>query len=409
MTMTTLPITLCDNYFRVGTTGASAAGEAPTITVTPSNVTKNIGEQATFSVTATGTPTLHYTWKRNGAIIAGAPDSASYTTPPVVAGDDGSTYQALVTNAYGNTLSLTGTLTVTSSTSPPSITQHPNSYNLAAGDPVTFSVVASGAPTLTYQWYKAPDGTTAGAAISGATSSTYTIPSVVAGDAGYFYCTVTNSYGSVTSNRGQLQVGSGGSNVIISVPSPGTILFVAESSTVTLVNPAALSAEPGFAAYNQSPTNTLTTSYPIAPTAYPAGTNGTILQSLAAGFSSRTEGMKFYGFTNPGYTANPTLHVRVTNAVIKAGLAGAGQILIDVYYGTTFISNLKTYNSGTIASETFPQDLTTVLATTGSYTTPAAVIAALEVRITFQGRETTTGAQQNSITLNYKGFETLGA
>ena len=59
----------------------------------------------------------------------------------------------------------------------PTVTQ-PGSVTVPLGETATFSVTATGTGTMTYQWYKN------GVAISGATSSTYTTPSAVAGDSG---------------------------------------------------------------------------------------------------------------------------------------------------------------------------------------------------------------------------------
>ena len=59
---------------------------------------------------------------------------------------------------------------------------------------------STAADTLTYQWYKD------GVAISGATSSSYTIKSVKASDAGKYTVTVSNSVGSVTSDAATLTV-----------------------------------------------------------------------------------------------------------------------------------------------------------------------------------------------------------
>jgi hypothetical protein len=76
----------------------------------------------------------------------------------------------------------------------PTITTQLNSSSVATGGVARFSVVATGAAPLTYQWMK--DGTP----ISGATSSTYTIASTKTTDAGSYTVTVINSAGSVTSN-----------------------------------------------------------------------------------------------------------------------------------------------------------------------------------------------------------------
>src|SRR5207253_11121629 len=69
----------------------SAAAVAPTITTQPVNQTVTAGQTATFAVAASGTATLSYQWKKNGANIAGA-TGASYTTPATTTADSGSTF-----------------------------------------------------------------------------------------------------------------------------------------------------------------------------------------------------------------------------------------------------------------------------------------------------------------------------
>jgi glucose/arabinose dehydrogenase len=90
----------------------------------------------------------------------------------------------------------------------PTITQHPQSQTVAPGQPVTFTVTASGTPPLTYQWQRN------GVNIPRATSSSYTIKAVTANDNGaLFRCVVSNASGSVISNEALLTVSGGGSNV----------------------------------------------------------------------------------------------------------------------------------------------------------------------------------------------------
>lgn len=82
----------------------------------------------------------------------------------------------------------------------PVITNHPVSQTVTAGQPVSFSVAASGATPFTYQWRKN------GANISGANASTYSIAATATTDAGGYSCMVTNSYGSAASNTATLTV-----------------------------------------------------------------------------------------------------------------------------------------------------------------------------------------------------------
>jgi hypothetical protein len=84
----------------------------------------------------------------------------------------------------------------------PSITTQPVSQTVSAGSSTSFSVVATGGGTLSYQWYKDAN------AISGATSAAYALSSVSSADAGSYYVTVTNSAGSATSSTATLTVSS---------------------------------------------------------------------------------------------------------------------------------------------------------------------------------------------------------
>jgi hypothetical protein len=169
----------------------------PSITSQPASQTVIAGQSATFSVTATGTGTLTYQWKKNGTAITDA-TSASYATPATVASDNGSQFTVTVTDSVGSVTSNAATLTVNS---PPTITSQPASQTVNAGQTATFSVTASGTGTLSYQWKKN------GTAISGAVSASYTTPATSSSDGGsQFTVTVTNSFGSVTSNAATLTV-----------------------------------------------------------------------------------------------------------------------------------------------------------------------------------------------------------
>jgi hypothetical protein len=95
----------------------SPSGTAPSITAQPSSTSAALGQTATFSVTAAGTAPLTYQWQKNAAPIAGA-TAFNYTTPATIAGDNGSTFLVVVSNAYGKVTSNAATLNVTT-TAPP--------------------------------------------------------------------------------------------------------------------------------------------------------------------------------------------------------------------------------------------------------------------------------------------------
>ena len=68
----------------------------------------------------------------------------------------------------------------------------------AAGAATTFTATVAGTAPLTYQWRKN------GTAISGATSSTYTLPQVLVSDLGNYSVVATNAIGTATSNNAAL-------------------------------------------------------------------------------------------------------------------------------------------------------------------------------------------------------------
>ena len=83
----------------------------------------------------------------------------------------------------------------------PNITTPPSNQNAIEGQPATFSVTAGGTAPLGFQWQRN------GVNISGANSSTYSIPTVALADNGArFRCVVSNAFGNVTSSEATLTV-----------------------------------------------------------------------------------------------------------------------------------------------------------------------------------------------------------
>ena len=192
--------------------------EKPSIGKQPQNVSVKAGEQATFTVAATGTD-LKYQWQidRNDgkgfADIAGA-DRASYTTSAVDKNCNGYKYQCVISNSAGSVTTGTATLTVIEDVTPPvqptvkkpGISKQPQNVSVKAGEQATFTVKATGTD-LTYQWQINRNNGKGFVDITGADKASYTTGVADMLCNGYKYqCVISNSAGSVTTNAATLIV-----------------------------------------------------------------------------------------------------------------------------------------------------------------------------------------------------------
>ncbi|MDD5453466.1 MAG: immunoglobulin domain-containing protein [Candidatus Bipolaricaulis sp.] len=221
---------------------------------------------------------------------------------------------------------------------PPTISTPPTAQTACVGGKVTFSVTAAGTAPLSYQWRK--DGT----AISGATTATYTIGSVAAGDAGSYTVVVTNAAGSITSAAAVLTVNvpptltvqpaaqsaCAGKSVLFSVTAAGTPPLayqwkkdgtpIADATTAIYTIPAVTTADEGT--YTVVVTNScgtvtshaaaLSVSTAPAITVHPApqtvvaGSSATFSVTAAGtpplAYQWKRDGADIAGATEPSYT-----------------------------------------------------------------------------------------------------------
>ena len=90
----------------------------------------------------------------------------------------------------------------------PVITSQPQSLTVSAGQSATFTVAATGAAPLSYQWQFN------GVDLAGATSNSFTLAGAQPSDAGAYSVVVTNALGAVASSNATLTVASGLPGVI---------------------------------------------------------------------------------------------------------------------------------------------------------------------------------------------------
>ncbi len=170
----------------------------PLILTQPTNSINAISTRAVFGVTAGGTPPLVYQWYKdnnaltNGGNIAGA-QTATLSVSYVLGAEAGG-YSAVVSNSWGAVTSRVANLVVLD----PAIATNPTTRTVSAGKTTIFNAVASGTPTIAYQWYRE------GVLLPDATKTFLTLNNLQAADEGGYYLVASNNYGAVTSTVANL-------------------------------------------------------------------------------------------------------------------------------------------------------------------------------------------------------------
>jgi hypothetical protein len=177
----------------MGADEISSTCTAPVITIQPVAAAACIGASVQFSAVATGN-NLVYQWQKNGINIPGATSNA--ITIPVNLNATGS-YRLRIWSESCGVVTNDAFLTVNS---PTIITIQPDASTVCLQQNVSFSVVASGGGTLTYQWRKESVN------IQGATSPSFTINNVSQSDVGNYSVLVTGACGAVPSSNAALNV-----------------------------------------------------------------------------------------------------------------------------------------------------------------------------------------------------------
>ena len=170
---------------------------APDITSQPVNQTVCSGNPASFSVAANGTA-LTYQWMNgntnlaNGGNISGV-NTATLTINPATIADTSSFYHVVIKgvcppNSTSNNVSLLINVA-------PKITKQPVNQTVCSGNPVSFSVAASGT-ALSYQWMNGNTNLANGGNISGVNTATITInPTTITDTSSFYHVVITGVCG----------------------------------------------------------------------------------------------------------------------------------------------------------------------------------------------------------------------
>ena len=255
--------------------------------------------------------------------------------------------------------------------------QAENGGPLAASGAMSPSRTAvAAADTLTYQWYKD------GAAISGATASSYTIKSVKASDAGKYTVKVSNSAGSVTSSAATLTVNTTSATLSSITINGNSSVNVGSTATYTCT-----------ATYSNGTTKTVTPTWSISSgTSYASITAAGVLTGKAAGTATvqakYTEGSVTKTATK-NVTVNatavkPTITTQPKSQTVSAGssvtfsvvASGTAPLSYQWYKGTSKISGAtsSTYKISSVKTSDAGSYTVTVSNSAGSVTSSAATL-----------------------------------
>ena len=319
---------------------STTASTAPTVTsVNPSNGSLAGGS----SITINGSNFTGVTAVSFGTVAASSFTVSSATqiiavNPAALA--PGSV-DVTVTAAYGQ--SPTSTADQFNYVAAPSITTQPASLTVNAGLVASFTVSATGAGNLTYQWQKLISSTWTN--ITSATASTYTIAATAASDAGSYRALVANVGGSTISNIATLTV---------NIPAPAT--------------PKGLAATPGNqqVSLSWSPSTGATTyriyrgTAPNAETLFasPTGTSTTYVDSAA------TNGTTYYYQVTAANVSGESLRSAEVSATPQAQAANLA--LTGTAYRWFGLSTATSSSNQTSTPALIDNNLLTNVTLTGS-------------------------------------------
>lgn len=170
------------------------------ILLQPTNQNTDLGANASFQVSAVGTPPLTYQWLRfntnltDDARITGS--QSNYLTVSSVQFNDVGNYQVLVHSASASLASAVAILRVNQK---PTILVQPQSQVVPLGASDAMTIIAAGPPEPNYQWRLNGTNLANNARITGSQSNTMAFANLLATDVGNYDVVVANSYGSITS------------------------------------------------------------------------------------------------------------------------------------------------------------------------------------------------------------------
>ena len=193
---------------------------APTITAQPTDQTVSVGQNATFTVVATGAPAPAYQWQADSGSgwtnITGA-TGASCTVTGTTFAQSGTRYRCVATNSQGSVNSGAATLTVNklnqaafSVNSPGTKTYGNTAFQLSA--------TGGSAGAVTYTYVSGPGSVTSGGMVTITGAGSIVVKAARAGDA--VYNPITSANLTITVNKASLTLTADNKSIVVGGSQP---------------------------------------------------------------------------------------------------------------------------------------------------------------------------------------------
>jgi hypothetical protein len=225
-----LSMSACSGGFQGSKLTAPSGTDSGLAVTQPVSVTVVVGQTATFGVTATGSGPFTYQWFMNGTAVPGA-TSNTFTTSATAAGQSGSVFTVVVTNANGSATSGPATLTVDSPAAPLAKSLVPSNAAPVYGATVMLVPTFSGGTATIGSTGVGSSDITANAVSGGS----YPTPALTAGKT--YTLTVKDSKGNIVST---------------------TCLVTPSAVALTPITPGSHTEAPGLVTFSSSATGGLT-------------------------------------------------------------------------------------------------------------------------------------------------------
>ncbi len=339
-------------------------GIAPSITTPPPARIAAAGSTVTFTVTAAGSPTLAYQWRKgttnlvNGGNVSGA-TTATLLLSNVQAGDAATDYNVVVTNSVSSATSANAALTVNAAA--PFVVTPPAAQSVTTGSPFTLTVVATGTAPLAYQWRKDTGALVDGGNIAGATTASLTVSNAQAADAGSYDVVVTNGVNPAAT--------SAAAAVTVSTASaPATVTWDFSAATPTSGLPADVTGGTVTQNNNNGTTTMITTTSASSGYTDATGTSNAGAAARIGALNTAASGSAYFELTltpAAGKQLNLSALTFGTRSTSTGPQAYSIFTSVDNYATAVATGAISNNSSWTLKSHTF----TNLISTTGSAVT----------------------------------------